>query len=88
MNGNVSISLKISQKFVTKGPINNIPELVYKMYWRRPTNQWWLVYRRIYVSLRLSELNDKPNLVSVPLTDAYHLPMDKFIIVFINYLWP
>ena len=55
------------------------------MSWRRPTNQWWLVYRRIYVSLRLSELNDKPNLVLVPLTDAYHLPMDKFIIVFINY---
>ena len=35
-NENVSISIKISLKFVPKGPINNIPSLVQIMAWRRP----------------------------------------------------
>ena len=35
MNENVSISIKISLKFVPKGPINNIPALVQIMAWRR-----------------------------------------------------
>ena len=55
------VSIKISLKFVPKGPINNIPALVKIMAWRRPgdnhyLNQWWLDYRRIYVSLSLNEL--------------------------------
>ena len=33
---NVSIAIKISLKFVPKGPINNIPTLVQIMAWRRP----------------------------------------------------
>ena len=33
---NVWISIKISLKFVPKGPINNIPALVQIMAWRRP----------------------------------------------------
>ena len=36
LNENVWISLKISLKFVPKGPINNIPALVQIMAWRRP----------------------------------------------------
>ena len=36
LNENVWISLKISLKFVPKGPINNIPALVLIMSWRRP----------------------------------------------------
>ena len=36
LNENVWISLKISLKFVPKGPINNIPLLVQIMAWRRP----------------------------------------------------
>ena len=36
LNGNVRISIKISLKFVTKGPINNIPALVQIMVWCRP----------------------------------------------------
>ena len=36
LNENVWISLKISLKFVPKGPINNIPALVQKVAWRRP----------------------------------------------------
>ena len=33
---NIWISIKISLKFVPKGPINNIPALVQIMAWRRP----------------------------------------------------
>ena len=33
---NVSITIKISLKFVPKGPSNNIPALVQMMAWRRP----------------------------------------------------
>ena len=36
VNGNVWISIRISMKFVPKGPINNIPALVQIMAWRRP----------------------------------------------------
>ena len=36
LNENVRISIKISLKFVPKGPINNIPALVQMMAWRRP----------------------------------------------------
>ena len=34
-NVNVWIPIKISLKFVSKGPINNIPSLVQVMAWRR-----------------------------------------------------
>ena len=36
LTGNVIISIKISLKFVPKGPINKIPALVQIMAWRRP----------------------------------------------------
>ena len=36
VNENVWIPIKISLKFVSKGPINNIPPLVQIMAWRRP----------------------------------------------------
>ena len=36
LNENVWISIKISLKIVPRGPINNIPELVQIMAWRRP----------------------------------------------------
>ena len=36
LNENVEISIKISLKFVPKGPINNIPSLVQVMAWCRP----------------------------------------------------
>ena len=35
LNENIRISIKISLKFVPKGPINNIPALVQIMAWRR-----------------------------------------------------
>ena len=36
LNENVWIAIKISLKFVPRGPINNIPALVQIMAWRRP----------------------------------------------------
>ena len=36
LNENVWVSIKISLKFVPKGPINDIPALVQIMSWRRP----------------------------------------------------
>ena len=36
LNENIWILIKISLKFVSKGPINNISALVYIMAWRRP----------------------------------------------------
>ena len=39
LNENVWISIKISLKFVPRGPVNNIPALVQIMAWRRPRRQ-------------------------------------------------
>ena len=39
LNENVSNSIKISLKFVPKGPINNSPSLIQIMDWRRPSNK-------------------------------------------------
>ena len=39
LNGNVGILIKISMKFVLKGPINNFPALVQIMAWRRPKDK-------------------------------------------------
>ena len=39
LNGNVKISIKISLKFIPKGPINNIPALVQIMTWSQPGNK-------------------------------------------------
>ena len=36
LNENVLTSIKISLKFILKGPINNIPALIQVMAWRRP----------------------------------------------------
>ena len=36
LNANLTISIKISLKFVPKGPLNNTPALVQIMAWRRP----------------------------------------------------
>ena len=63
LNENVSISIKISLKYVPKGPINNIPALVQIMAWRRTGDKplsepMWLIYRRIYAPLDLNELNE------------------------------
>ena len=63
LNENILISVTISLKFVSKGPINNIPALVQIIAWRRPgdksLSEPMIVYRRIYASLSLNELSDR-----------------------------
>ena len=39
INENVRISIKVSLKFVPKGPINNMPALVQIMAWSRPSDK-------------------------------------------------
>ena len=59
LNENITISIKISLKYVPKGPINNDSALVQIVAWPAPShylNQWWLVYWRMYASLGLNEL--------------------------------
>ena len=61
LNENVWIPIRISLKFVPKGPINNMPALVQIMAWRRSGDKplsgpMWLDYRRIYASIGLNEL--------------------------------
>ena len=58
---NIWISLKISLKFFRNVRINNVPSLVQIMAWCRPgdkpfSEQWRLVYWRIYAALGLNEL--------------------------------
>ena len=65
-NENVCIASKMLLKFVTMGPVNNIPSLVQIMAWRRQAtshylNQCWLVYRRTYTLPGLNELMDYEN---------------------------
>ena len=67
LNENVWIPIKISLKFVPKGPINDIPALVQIIAWRRlgdkPLSEPRLVsLRRIWASLGLSELMIAPTL--------------------------
>ena len=51
LDENVIILAKISQKFVPKGPINNIPALVQIMAWRRPGAK--PLYEPMMVRLRI-----------------------------------
>ena len=61
LNETIQIAIKISFKFVPRGPINNMPALIQIMVWSRQVtrhylNQWWLFYWCIYASLGLNEL--------------------------------
>ena len=62
LNETVLISIKISLKFITNGPIDNIPALVQIMAWRRPGDKplsepMMFFHRRIHSSLGLNESN-------------------------------
>ena len=64
LNENIWILIKISLKFVPKGPINNTPALVQIMAWRRPGDKplselmmvSLLMHTRIYILFGLNEL--------------------------------
>ena len=84
LNENVRISIKISLKFVPKGPINNNPALVQIMAWCRSDDKplsepWWLVYWRIYASLGLNELKMQIANFSI----KYHMCMTSISAVYL-----
>ena len=62
LNENVWILIKISLKFVSKGPINNIPALVQIMAWcqisDKPLSEPMLIHWCIYAALGGDELID------------------------------
>ena len=69
LNKNLWISIKISLKFVPRGPISNIPALVQTMAWHRPGNKLLsepvrdsLSYWCTYASLDLNKLKLLPHL--------------------------
>ena len=61
MNGNIWISIKISLKFGSKGPINNIPILIQIMAWCRlgdkPLSEPMVVSLLTYICVTRPELN-------------------------------
>ena len=75
LNENVRILIKISLKFVPKGPIDNTPALVQIMAWRRPGDKplseamMVRLLTHIYASFSLNEL--LKNMIS-PIERCYH----------------
>ena len=57
LDENIRISIKISLKFVPKGPINNIPTLVQIMAWRRPGDKPLSEPMMVRSHWRIHELN-------------------------------
>ena len=69
-NENVWISIKISLKFVSKGPINNIPALVQIMAWRRSGDK--LLSEPMMVSLPMHICVTRPQWVDRVQYSKYH----------------
>ena len=70
LNENVWIPIKISLKFVPKGPINNIPALVQIMAWRRPGDK--PLSEPIMVSLTTHICVTRPQRVNINIYPTYY----------------
>ena len=68
-NKNVWILIKISLKFVPKGPINNIPSLVQIMAWRRsgdkPLSEPMMVSSPTHICVTRSQWVNRPQSVKI-----------------------
>ena len=84
MNENVWIPIKISLKFVPKGPINNIRALVQVMAWRRPGDK--TLSKPIMVNLPMLICVTRPQWInsSLPGQNGRHLADDIFKYIFIS----
>ena len=79
LNEDVQIAIKISMKFVPKGPINNIPALVQIMAWCQIGDKWWLFQWGIFASLGLSELNiSAPSIIHVFAMGVWRITFIKY----------
>ena len=81
LNGNVIIPIKISLKFVPKGPINNIPALVQIMTWRRPGDK--PLSEAMMVSLLTYICVTRPQWVN-----SWSVAMSRDIYYFETVFWP
>ena len=81
-NENVWIPIKISLKFVPKGPINNSPSLVQMMVWRRPGAK--PLSEPMMVSLLTHICVTRPQWVNTlrPRQDGQHIAEDIFKCIF------
>ena len=81
---NVWIPIKISLKFVPKGPINNIPALVQIMAWRRPGDK--SLYEPMMVCLLTHICVTRPQWVNTlsPRQDVRNFSDDIFKCIFLN----
>ena len=77
LNENVRISIKISLKFVPKGPINNIPALVQIMAWRRPGDK--LLSEPMMVSLMTHLCVTRPQWVNRAWRLKQNIPITMFL---------
>ena len=84
LNGNVWILIKISLKFVPKGPINNIPTLVQIMAWCRPGDK--PLSESMMVSLLTHIYVTRPQWVNScpPGQNVHHFADDIFRCFFVN----
>ena len=73
LNENVVISIKISLKFIPKGPINNIPPLVQIMAWHRPGDKPLSEPMIIILLMHtVMSLLEAPSLIEAPLSESAH----------------
>ena len=77
LNENVLISIKISLKFIPKGPINNIPALVQIMAWRRLGDK--PLSEPIVVSLLTHICVTRPQWVKHDYTQEFYWSYSSFI---------
>ena len=76
-NENVWISIKISLKFVPKGPVNNIPALVQIMAWHRPCDkplsELMMVSLLRHIRVTLPQINE----LTVTLKSQYRVILSR-----------
>ena len=77
VNEKVRISIEFSLKFVSKGPINNIPALVQIMAWRRPGDK--PLSEPVMVSLRTHICVTRPQWVTRPVITVPLLCYERIV---------
>ena len=84
LNENVGISIKLSLKFVPKGPINNIPALVQVMAWCPPGDK--PLYEPMMVSLLMHICITQPQWFNTlrPRQNGWHFADNIFKILYLN----
>ena len=95
LNENVRISIKISLKFVPKGPINNNQALVQIMAWRRPGDQplseLMMVSLLTHICVTRSQWVNRRRfhtLYMIDHTNYHSVSFVSFYLIFANYAFP